>query len=67
MSAKMAYDEIFIGDTAHMQTLCELFPVDGEVGTHKQRRCSAHRRMPSCQAQIWVELQYTRGGLSVHI
>ena len=37
-SAKKAYEEIFNGDPAHMQSLCELFPADDKVGSWKQRR-----------------------------
>ena len=36
--AKKAYEEIFNGDPAHMQSLCELFPADDKVGSWKQRR-----------------------------
>jgi hypothetical protein len=38
MSSLKAYEEIFSGDHVNMQTICELFLADGEVGARKQRR-----------------------------
>jgi hypothetical protein len=43
-SALKAYGEVYSGDPDNMQTLRELFPLDGDVGSRKRRRrCSAAR------------------------